>query len=247
MTAPRRPTSARRSATAYAVEGDAVDLGLGVYDGAVVREGDRAAADGDDEPPRPDRGRHRHRQDPHAAADRRAALRRRRLGVRRRLQGRPVGARATRAPQTGRRRSGWPISGCRTSRPRYPVEFLSLGGIGDGVPVRATVTDFGPELLGKVLGANETQEQSLALLFRFADERGLGLVDLADLRALLTYLGSDAGQAGPDRDRRRRKPDDRGAAALARRARGRRRHRVLRRAAARDRRPDPDARRTAAG
>ena len=56
----------------------------------------------------------------------------------------------------------------------YPVEFLSLGGIGDGVPVRATVTDFGPQLLGKVLGANETQEQSLALLFRFADERGLG-------------------------------------------------------------------------
>src|SRR6476659_4854421 len=77
----------------------------------------------------------------------------------------------------------------------YPVEFLSLGGIGDGVPVRATVTDFGPELLGKVLGANETQEQSLALLFRFADERGLGLVDLKDLRALLTYLDSDAGKA----------------------------------------------------
>ena len=76
----------------------------------------------------------------------------------------------------------------------YPVEFLALGGIGDGVPVRATVTDFGPELLGKVLGSNETQQQTLALLFRFADERGLGLIDLADLRALLTYLGSDAGK-----------------------------------------------------
>jgi uncharacterized protein len=77
----------------------------------------------------------------------------------------------------------------------YPVEFLSLGGIGDGVPVRATVTDFGPQLLAKVLRANETQEQTLALLFRFADERGLGLVDLKDLRALLTYLDSDAGKA----------------------------------------------------
>jgi len=77
----------------------------------------------------------------------------------------------------------------------YPVEFLALGGIGDGVPVRATVTDFGPELLGKVLSANETQQQTLSLLFRFADERGLLLIDLADLRALLTYLDSDAGKA----------------------------------------------------
>ena len=46
----------------------------------------------------------------------------------------------------------------RTSRLRYPVELLSLGGIGPGVPVRATVTDFGPQLLAKVLGSNETQE-----------------------------------------------------------------------------------------
>jgi DNA double-strand break repair helicase HerA and related ATPase len=77
----------------------------------------------------------------------------------------------------------------------YPVEFLSLGGIGPGVPVRATVTDFGPQLLAKVLGANETQEQSLSLVFRFADEHKLGLVDLADLRALLTFLDSDEGKA----------------------------------------------------
>jgi uncharacterized protein len=76
----------------------------------------------------------------------------------------------------------------------FPVEFLSLGGIGPGVPVRATVTDFGPQLLAKVLKANETQESSLALVFRFADERGLPLLDLADLRALLTYLDSDAGK-----------------------------------------------------
>src|SRR3954454_17813778 len=42
----------------------------------------------------------------------------------------------------------------------YPVEFLALGGIGPGVPVRATVSDFGPQLLAKVLGSNDTQEQS---------------------------------------------------------------------------------------
>src|SRR3954471_5430295 len=77
----------------------------------------------------------------------------------------------------------------------YPVEFLSLGGLGSGVPVRATLSDFGPQLLGKVLGANETQEQSLSLVFRFADERSLPLLDLSDLRALLQYLDSDQGKA----------------------------------------------------
>ncbi len=76
----------------------------------------------------------------------------------------------------------------------FPVEFLSLGGIGPGVPVRATVSDFGPQLLGKVLSANETQEQSLALVFRYADDNGLGLLDLTDMRAMLTYLGSPAGR-----------------------------------------------------
>jgi DNA helicase HerA-like ATPase len=77
----------------------------------------------------------------------------------------------------------------------FPVEFLALGGIGPGVPVRATVSDFGPQLLAKVLKANETQEQSLGLIFRYADQKGLPLLDLSDLRALLTFLDSDAGQA----------------------------------------------------
>jgi hypothetical protein len=77
----------------------------------------------------------------------------------------------------------------------FPVEFLSLGGIGPGVPVRASVSDFGPQLLAKVLSANETQEQSLSLVFRFADEKRLPLLDLADLRSLLQYLASDQGKA----------------------------------------------------
>jgi uncharacterized protein len=76
----------------------------------------------------------------------------------------------------------------------FPVEYLSLGGIGPGVPVRATVSDFGPQLLGKVLEANETQEQSLQLVFHYADQKGLPLLDLGDLRALLTFLESDAGK-----------------------------------------------------
>ena len=77
----------------------------------------------------------------------------------------------------------------------FPVEYLSLGGIGPGVPVRSTVTDFGPRLLAKILEANETQEQSLELVFHFADQKGLPLLDLSDLRALLTFLDSDAGRA----------------------------------------------------
>ncbi|HSS56531.1 MAG TPA: helicase HerA-like domain-containing protein [Solirubrobacteraceae bacterium] len=76
----------------------------------------------------------------------------------------------------------------------FPAEYLALGGIGAGVPVRAAVSDFGPQLLAKVLGANQTQEQSLGLVFHYADEKGLGLVDLSDLRALLTYLDSDEGK-----------------------------------------------------
>ena len=76
----------------------------------------------------------------------------------------------------------------------FPVEFLALGGLGPGVPLRATVSDFGPQLLAKVLEANETQESSLALVFHYADEKGLPLLDLEDLRALLTFLDSDAGR-----------------------------------------------------
>jgi DNA helicase HerA-like ATPase len=68
-----------------------------------------------------------------------------------------------------------------------PVELLSLTG-GDGVPVRATVTEFGPTLFAKVLGLNETQESSLGLIFRYCDTKGLALIDLEDLRAALAYL-----------------------------------------------------------
>ena len=63
------------------------------------------------------------------------------------------------------------------------------------MPVRATVSDFGPQLLAKILKANQTQEESLALVFHYADEKGLPLLDLSDLRALLTFLESDAGKA----------------------------------------------------
>jgi DNA helicase HerA-like ATPase len=76
-----------------------------------------------------------------------------------------------------------------------PVSFLSLGGLGPGVPVRAAVSSFGPQLLAKVLGANDTQTSSLSLVFDYADKAGLALVDLDDLRAVLQFLISDDGKA----------------------------------------------------
>ncbi|MCE1177951.1 MAG: DUF853 domain-containing protein [Micrococcales bacterium] len=76
----------------------------------------------------------------------------------------------------------------------YPTEFLSLGGQGAGVPVRATITDFGPILLAKVLGLNDTQESSLGLVFHYADSKGLPLVDLKDLREVIQLLTSAEGK-----------------------------------------------------
>jgi DNA helicase HerA-like ATPase len=71
---------------------------------------------------------------------------------------------------------------------------MSLGTTGIGVPVRATITSFGPILLSKVLGLNPTQESTLGLIFHWADQKGLSLLDLKDLRAVISYLTSDEGK-----------------------------------------------------
>lgn len=76
----------------------------------------------------------------------------------------------------------------------YPVEFLSLGTGGVGVPVRATISSFGPVLLSKVLGLNHTQESTLGLIFHWADQQGLPLLDLKDLRSVIGFLTSDEGK-----------------------------------------------------
>ncbi|MGI5456132.1 helicase HerA-like domain-containing protein [Streptomyces sp. CA-249302] len=77
----------------------------------------------------------------------------------------------------------------------FPAEFYALGGLGHGIPLRATITSFGPVLLSKVLQLNQTQEQSLGLIFHYADTKGLELVDLKDLRAVVAFLTSDEGKA----------------------------------------------------
>ncbi len=77
----------------------------------------------------------------------------------------------------------------------YPVELYTLGGKGTGISIRSTITSFGPTLLSKVLGLNATQESSLGLIFHYADKNGLALLDLKDLRAVISHLTSDEGKA----------------------------------------------------
>jgi DNA helicase HerA-like ATPase len=77
----------------------------------------------------------------------------------------------------------------------FPVQYYALGGVGSGIPVRVSVETFGATLLAKVLELNDTQESSLGLVFHYAKNAQLPLVDLADLRAVLQYLTSAEGKA----------------------------------------------------
>ncbi|GGU23959.1 ATPase [Streptomyces violascens] len=99
--------------------------------------------------------------------------------------GKPGDKVAERSAQVGQ---DWEAAG-------FPCEFYGLGGIGPGIPLRATVTSFGPVLLSKVLQLNQTQEQSLGLIFHYADSKGLELYDLKDLKAVAGFLVSDTGKA----------------------------------------------------
>lgn len=70
----------------------------------------------------------------------------------------------------------------------FPTELLTLGGRGEGVPIRTTITEFGPLLLSRVLGLNDTQASALQLIFHWADSQQLALIDLKDLRSVIDYL-----------------------------------------------------------
>jgi DNA double-strand break repair helicase HerA and related ATPase len=162
---------AQTIATAYAVDGAALDLGRGVHDGAVVpaaavklplrmanRHGLIAGATGT--------GKTKTLQGlaeqlsaagvPVFVADVKGDL----SGIAE--PGEAGGSAAKRAQELG----------LQFQARGFPTEFFALGGIGPGIPVRATVSDFGPELLAKVLGANNTQAQSLSLVFHYADQKG---------------------------------------------------------------------------
>jgi DNA helicase HerA-like ATPase len=180
-------------AAAYATHGDALELGRGVLDGKVIREALVQI---------PLRMMNRHGLIAGATG---TGKTKGLQGIAEQLSdaGVPVFAADMKGDLSGLSEAGgagvagdrWQELGETFEPKAFPVEYLAIGGIGPGIPVRATVSDFGPLLLGKVLQANETQEQSLSLVFRYADQKGLPLLDLSDLRALLTFLGSDDGKA----------------------------------------------------
>lgn len=72
----------------------------------------------------------------------------------------------------------------------YPTRFWDIFGE-HGVPIRVTVSDMGPVLLGRLLGLTDVQAGVLNIVFRVADDHGLLLLDLKDLRAMLQYVGDN--------------------------------------------------------
>ncbi len=74
-----------------------------------------------------------------------------------------------------------------------PVMFWDVFGKA-GHPVRATISDMGPLLLGRLLNLNDTQQGVLTLVFKIADDNGLLLLDVKDLRAMLQHVGDNASQ-----------------------------------------------------
>ena len=75
----------------------------------------------------------------------------------------------------------------------FPVVFWDVFGE-SGHPIRATLSEMGPLLLGRLLNLNDTQEGVLQLVFKICDDNGLLLLDLKDLRAALAFVGENAGQ-----------------------------------------------------
>lgn len=73
----------------------------------------------------------------------------------------------------------------------WPVQFWDLFGE-QGAPVRASVADMGPLLLGRLLALNDTQTAVLTVVFKLAEDKGLALIDLKDLQKTLEYAGVNA-------------------------------------------------------
>ena len=78
----------------------------------------------------------------------------------------------------------------------YPVAFWDLFGE-KGTPIRSTISEMGPQLMSRLLNLNETQESIVMLVFQYADEQGMLLVDLKDLRTSLEFLSEHRKEMGP--------------------------------------------------
>ena len=92
---------------------------------------------------------------------------------------------AARLDQLGLK-NGWTWDAC-------PVAFWDVWGE-QGHPLRATVSEMGPLLIARILNLNDTQEGVLNIIFKYADDNGLLLLDLKDLRALSQYVGENAAE-----------------------------------------------------
>ena len=209
------------------------------------RQGPRAAA-GARQPARPGDRRDGHRQDRHAASARGAASRDRRAGVHGRREGRPRRRRRSRAA-TNAKVARAAASSSASQAPRSPPARSCSGtcSASEGIRSARPSRDLGPLLLGRLLDLNATQQGVLKLVFKIADDNGLLLLDLKDLRAMLQHVGDNAAQFTTSTatcPRQSIGAIQRGL--LDARAAGRRP--LLRRADARRRRPDPDRRRAGA-
>ena len=74
-----------------------------------------------------------------------------------------------------------------------PVRFFDVFGE-QGHPMRSTISDMGPDLLGRLMELNETQTGVLNIVFKIADDNGLLLIDVKDLRAMLNFVGQNAAE-----------------------------------------------------
>ena len=123
------------------------------------------------------------------------------------------------------------------SNEAFPTIFWDLFGK-QGHPVRTTVSEMGPLLLSRILDLNDAQEGVLNVAFKYADDNGLLLLDLKDLRALLVDGRPELGHGISTQLRQRRHRHHRRRAARAAGARAAGRRQFLRREGAGDHRPD---------
>ncbi len=194
MTTESTATPAQQIAAGYAVEGAALELGTRRR--RRDRRSDRAGAHpaGHRQPARPGRRRDRHRQDEVAAGDRRAAVRRRRARDDGRRQGRPVRACRARARPTTRPRSAPPTPATTGRRRRSRSSSCRWAPPASACRCAPPSPASGRSCCRRCWGSTPLRSRRSGLIFHWADQKGLPLLDLKDLRAVIQYLTSDEGK-----------------------------------------------------
>ena len=193
--------------TGYAFSGPALELGALLVERAAAGRRPGAGAAGHAQPARPGRRRHGNGQDQDPAADGRAAVRPRRARLPRRRQGRPVRHLAAGAAERQ----------AHAADPEHRAD-LAGDGVPGGVPGAGRSGRRGagaghhdqlrPDAAREGARPQRDADPSLSLVFHYADQAGLALLDLKDLRAVIQYLVSRRGQ-GRSRRARRPQPGDR--------------------------------------